>query len=144
MVARNATGLITVRDPETFKVRRTIEGGTGAAEELAPDPHVSATGEWLLTVRESVPRLWHLPTATLIGTFPHERGLVASGNDRGDELRLVTLVGEHALLWNLDTDEWPEIACRAAGRNLTAEEWEQFGPTGEPYRATCEQWQALG
>jgi hypothetical protein len=44
------------------------------------------------------------------------------------------------MVWNLNTDEWAEIACRAAGRNMTVEEWDQFGPEDEPYRATCEEW----
>ena len=128
LVTRGVSGTIAVRDPVTFDVIRTIEGGTSAAEGLAPGPYISPDGEYLLTVKESVPRLWHLPSRTVIGTFPHEAGLVASGNDKGDELRMVSLLGDHALLWNLDVDTWPEIACRAGGRNLSVAEWKSSGP----------------
>ncbi len=30
--------------------------------------------------------------------------------------------------WNVNTDEWYDIACRAAGRNRTRAEWEEIGP----------------
>ena len=55
----------------------------------------------------------------------------------------VTGTEEHLLVWDLDIDSWPDVACLAAGRNMTADEWEQFGPAGEPYQATCPQWPAL-
>lgn len=90
--------------------------------------------------RDDAPRLWHLPTGTSIGTFPHDPGVVATGNDLGDELRLVTLVGDHVLVWSMAPDTWPAVACQAAGRNLTRDGWTQFGPAGEPYHATCPQW----
>ncbi|MDG2112371.1 MAG: hypothetical protein P8N02_07145 [Actinomycetota bacterium] len=56
----------------------------------------------------------------------------------------ITGIGDSFLLWNLDTSTWFDIACQAAGRNLTSEEWKQFGPRNEEYRATCPQWPALG
>jgi hypothetical protein len=28
----------------------------------------------------------------------------------------------HVLLWDFDLDAWPDIACQAAGRNMTSEE----------------------
>ena len=31
-------------------------------------------------------------------------------------------------MWNFDTDPWPDLACRFAGRNLTADERAQLGP----------------
>jgi hypothetical protein len=48
------------------------------------------------------------------------------------------------VIWDLDVDSWPQIACRAVGRNMTIEEWEQHGPKSvdEPYNATCPQWPA--
>ncbi len=52
----------------------------------------------------------------------------------------VTAVGDEILIWNLNTSGWSDIACRAAGRNMTLAEWEQFGPQDEPYNPTCEQW----
>ena len=79
-----------------------------------------------------------------MGTFPNDPGFVASGADASGPLRLISGVGDHALIWNLDVETWPGIACLAAGRNLAQEEWEQFGPTGEPYQRTCPQWPAGG
>ncbi|MFN0030087.1 MAG: hypothetical protein ACKV2O_23270 [Acidimicrobiales bacterium] len=37
-------------------------------------------------------------------------------------MQLVTMDAEHVLLWNLDTSTWPDIACRAAGHNLTGDD----------------------
>ena len=53
--------------------------------------------------------------------------------------RMVTLVGEHTLVWDLDMASWADVACQAAGRNMTRQEWAQFLPH-DPYRATCAQW----
>ncbi len=51
--------------------------------------------------------------------------------------------GWATVVWNLDLERWPEIACQAAGRNLTIAEWEQYGAAGEPYIATCPQWPSM-
>ncbi len=40
--------------------------------------------------------------------------------------RAVSADGENILIWNLNTDEWYDIACRAAGRNMTQAEWEEL------------------
>ena len=80
----------------------------------------------------------------MLGSFPNDEGIVAEGASGSDSLQLATIVGDYVLVWNLNTDEWFDIACQAAGRNFTPEEWEQYGPAGEPYRATCSQWPALG
>jgi len=58
----------------------------------------------------------------------------------GQAKLVAAATGGQTLVWNVDPDTWPELACRAAGRNMTADEWEQFGPQGEPYEATCAQW----
>ena len=52
----------------------------------------------------------------------------------------VTGTEDHLLVWNLNPGDWQEIACLAAGRNLTVSEWEQFGPSGMSYQAPCNQW----
>lgn len=46
--------------------------------------------------------------------------------------------------WNLDDDSWYDVACQAAGRNMTRAEWEQFGPRDAEYRATCPQYPIEG
>ena len=40
--------------------------------------------------------------------------------------RAVSADGENILIWNLNTDEWYDIACRAAGRKMTQAEWEEL------------------
>lgn len=53
---------------------------------------------------------------------------------------MVTAGERSVQVWNLDMSEWPEIACRAAGSNLTRDEWAQWGPRDEDYRAICPQY----
>lgn len=52
--------------------------------------------------------------------------------------RLVSGLGQ-VLVWDVDMAHWGDVACRAAGRNLSHEEWRLYLPPGEPYRATCPQ-----
>ena len=138
---RSVTGRIDIRDSETLEILWSLEGGTSAAENLTLGPYFSPDGRYLLTTRGVLPRLWDLETRTDLGSFPNER--VAVGTAGTDQVRLVTGVGDNAMIWNLQPETWPEIACQAAGRNMTPEEWEQFGPSDEPYRATCPQWPSL-
>ncbi|MFN0089729.1 MAG: AAA family ATPase [Acidimicrobiales bacterium] len=133
-------GAIHERDPDTWAVKRTIAGGTSSSDNLDLGLYLSPDGAYLVTTRDARPRLWRLPTATLVGSFPHKNGLTASGADLGDQLQLVTLDDANVLLWNLDVTTWPAIACRAAGRNLTQAEWKQFGPKDVPRQQTCPQW----
>jgi hypothetical protein len=53
---------------------------------------------------------------------------------------LVTFTGDRAYVWDLEVDHWFDLACRAAGRNLTRLEWSANGPRDEPYHRTCSQW----
>jgi hypothetical protein len=142
LVTLGIDGTIAQRDPQTWAVQRVLAGGVSATDNLDQGVHLSPDGQYLLTTRDRQPRLWHLPTATVIGAFPHRTGLLATGQDYGDALRLVTFDETHALVWNLDVTSWPEIACRAAGRNLSQDEWRQFGPKDVPYTGTCAQWPA--
>jgi WD40 repeat protein len=142
LVTLGIDGTIALRDAQTWAFVREIAGGVSATDNLDPGVYLSADGVFLLTTRDTQPRLWHLPSGTVIGAFPHRAGLVASGVGIGPQLRLVTMEGDHALIWNLEVTSWPDIACRAAGRNFTSAEWAQFGPKGVPYAATCAQWPA--
>ncbi len=82
-------------------------------------------------------------TGELIGDqFPSnnlEFGTAIADGGRG----AVTATSDHFLVWNLTPEEWPDIACRAAGRNMTPEEWDQFWPDA-PYHATCPEWETAG
>ena len=59
-------------------------------------------------------------------TFSHDRDLLA------------TIVGDDVVVWNVDIESWPEIACQTAGRNLSRDEWNEFGFEA-PYHLTCPQ-----
>ena len=144
LATRGRDGSIVLRDPQTYQPSQTLEGGTSSAERFGTGPLISSDGEYLLTVRDQTPRLWHIATEIDLGTFPHDPGLSMTGVDFGDQLQLITGVGDDAIVWNLDIDSWPDIACRAVGRNLTESEWEQFGPGDTDYRATCPQWESPG
>lgn len=144
LATRDLSGSIDIRDPESLDVRYSLVGGVTTSELLSFGPEFSPDSRYLLTTEEQRPRLWDLEARIPIGTFPSDEGMVPGTSVGEDQLNLVTSLGEYALVWNLRMDEWSEIACRAAGRNLTQGEWDQFGPEGEPYRATCTEWPALG
>jgi hypothetical protein len=71
------------------------------------------------------------------GRFPHDLAWAATMASQTNQL--ATVVDGALVVWNIDLDSWPDLACRAAGRNLTRAEWEQFGPAGA-YHATCDRW----
>ncbi len=50
---------------------------------------------------------------------------------------LANINAAYVSVWDLDVDNWANIACEFAGRNMTAEEWAEFGPQTIEYRATC-------
>lgn len=99
----------------------------------------SPDGEYLVTAGDSV-ALVHRDTGSIIGTQIDKGELIGASASLDGE-HAVTASEEHLLVWNLRPDTWPDIACMAAGRNMTAEEWQQYGPP-EEYRATCPQWPA--
>ena len=57
LVTRSTNGDIAIRDPASFAIRDTIEGGLGAFEDLSPGPYLSQDGTYLLTVREAADAL---------------------------------------------------------------------------------------
>lgn len=84
----------------------------------------------------------HVESGTVLGQrFPtSELTFGPSVGDGGGAL--VTGTPDHLLVWDLTPGDWADIACRAAGRNMTREEWEQFSWSDEPYRRTCAEWPA--
>jgi WD40 repeat protein len=80
-------------------------------------------------------------TGSLVGTpFPSQA--VDSASIAGDGMSVVTGTDDHLLVWDLDPTSWADLACHAAGRNMTQDEWQQYGWIDEPYRPTCPQWEA--
>jgi WD40 repeat protein len=64
--------------------------------------------------------------------------------DRPGGFRLVSSTSTNVgtdMVWDFNPADWPMIACRLAGRNLTQDEWKQYLP-GRPYEVTCPQWPA--
>jgi DNA-binding SARP family transcriptional activator/WD40 repeat protein len=143
LVTGAADGVITVRDPQSFQPDgNPLLGNTDGIEGFSQGPMFTDDSRWMTTTMDGALRLWDFEERRLVGKpFPEtDEGITysSSGAHYG-----VTLLDGRAVVWDLDVTNWPAIACRAAGRNLTADEWSQFGPAGEPYRATCPQWPSL-
>jgi DNA-binding SARP family transcriptional activator/WD40 repeat protein/tRNA A-37 threonylcarbamoyl transferase component Bud32 len=129
---------IELRDASTFDVVfgpkpaiTSINVGGQSPDITADDRHAIVGGgptgatlldlETLEAVGEEFPYI-HTPWPASLAA---EANLLATATDHG------------TVIWNVDVDEWPQIACRAAGRNMTHTEWTQVGPADEAYRATC-------
>jgi hypothetical protein len=101
----------------------------------------SPDGRHLKVARLSGAQLWDAERLEPIGApfpdGPDQRAATLAA----DTNQLATVADRATLVWNIDLDTWPELACLAAGRKLTREEWEEFGPGGD-YRATCDRWPA--
>jgi hypothetical protein len=122
-----------LRDPNTHEPIGML---LGALDEV-PDGQFwfSDDGRYMISGGKEAARLWDLELREQLGdVFPNDPNFLAGGNDGPV---LVTAVGDFMMVWNLSTDEWPGIACQAAGRNLTLEEWEQFGPRDTERYAIC-------
>lgn len=132
----DSAGAIVLRDPDTLDVvGRPLLGHNATVLKWA----WSADGSKLATVdRNQVARVWDIETFTQLGDeIPFmENWIIWSPNGRD----LAVPAADGYLLWNYDTDQWADIACEMAGRNLTKDEWEQFGPRTIDYRATCPQY----
>ena len=111
------------------------ESKLGRALEITTD------GRYLKVARLSGAQLWDAERLEPIGApFPDSPDQWAA-TLAADTNQLTTVADRATLVWNIDLDTWPELACFAAGRNLTREEWEEFGPGGD-YHATCDRWPA--
>ena len=132
-------GRVTLYDPRSLEPVREL-----AAAVAEPDPFIrtmafSPDDRFLLTTYGGEARLWDTSTGLAIGDpFPNDRGISILGRE-GEGLHLATLVDGDLVSWNLDVDTWVDVACQAAGRNLTRGEWDQYGPDDTEPRATCPQ-----
>ena len=129
-------GTIALRAADSLELVHQLRGA-GPPEDLGGHVVWSADGRFLLSRFESAVRMWDTESGLQLGSaFPNDEGVIPGGAT-GDTAQLVTRVGADLFVWNLDVDSWLDIACRAAGRNLTTEEWEQFGPADGEYQAVC-------
>jgi len=130
-----ADGTILLRDPDTHEpVGEPLVGHRGAVVPVGAFFNADSTR--LVTAGvDGQTLLWDVESRAQIGDpWPGGEG----GTGSPDGRFVITMVGEHMLLWGIETDHWAAIACRAAGRNMTRAEWEEFGPAGEDYGATCQ------
>jgi WD40 repeat protein len=143
LVTVSIDGAITFRDPVTLQPDGPpLLGNTDGVEGFSFGPFFTDDDRFMITAADGELRLFDVEQRVLVGgPFPRagDRTGIATRNGRYG----VTAIDDTAMIWEIDPDRWPEIACRAAGRNLTPDEWAQFGPSGEPYRATCDQWPSL-
>jgi WD40 repeat protein len=140
LATASSNGQITIRDGETFEAIRHMAGPLATLNIGTGGPLIFSTDDsLLLTDHDNVARLWDVGSGQQIGIDMTTSDGTNSGVNAGAELQLVTGTDSRALVWNLDTDSWADVACRAAGSNLTAAEWDQWGPRDEAHRAICEQ-----
>ena len=133
-------GQITIRDGETFEAIRHMAGPVATLNLGTGGPLIfSADDSLLITDHDNVARLWDVDSGQQIGVDMTTTDGTNSGINTGDELQLITGTPSSALIWNLDPDSWADIACRAAGSNLSPAEWDQWGARDEPHRTVCEQ-----
>ena len=136
-------GTITFRDPDSLQPDGPLLlGNTDGVQGFSLGPYFSPDDRWMLTISDGELRLFDVAERVMVGG-PFPRDETGFGNPARNARFAVTVLDGRAVVWDLDVERWPEIACHAAGRNLTPGEWEQFGPAGEPYRATCDQWPSL-
>ena len=138
-------GVIEERNATSYELIRQMAGQerpTGGADSL-PVPVDPERDLWM-TIFAGHPRLLDPNTGVQIGaTFPHDDRAILIGTSDGHDgapMQLVTAVDGTARVWNLATETWFDLACAAAGRNLTEEEWELLGPRDSDYQVTCAQW----
>jgi WD40 repeat protein len=140
LATTSSVGTVSIRDGSTFELIRNMVGSSGNENLWAEGGLLfSADSKHLLTNIDGPGRLWNVTTGEQIGSEFETHRSTNSGANYGENLQLVTGTEKHALIWNLDIEEWPEIACKTAGSNLTENEWQQWGPSDEPYRAICPQ-----
>jgi len=137
LATSSSDGTVSIRDGETYEVIREMVGAVGKTAWNNGTPMFSSDRSILLTAFDNVGRLWDVNSGEQIGLPLETATGTLVGANRGESLQLITGTETAALVWNLDMDAWPEIACRTAASNLTQAEWEQWGPQDTDRRAIC-------
>ncbi len=98
----------------------------------------SVDGKRLLSTSNEESVLWDSESRTRIADGLPTMMMWPDPSQGGD--RAVSADGENIFIWNLNTDEWYDIACRAAGRNMTPARGTRSGPatprTRRPVRSS--------
>jgi DNA-binding SARP family transcriptional activator len=113
---------------------RFVAQGSQSPDILAGDRYAIMGGAGVGAV------LWDLEQLTIVGdSFPFETNTRQPAVASKAHV-LATTHDERVVLWKVEPESWPDVACRAAGRNMTRAEWLTKGPSDQPYRATCDRW----
>lgn len=137
IVTVGADGSVVEIDPSVGRAVRELDDAGNAAGERAVPPRFSPDGTLMYSATDGAARIWHVPSGRRLGTLPSDSGEVPSATEDDDRLRVVTPVAGRALIWDLEADGWIEVACAAAGRDMTATEWAAHGPRDADHRSTC-------
>ncbi|MGI9605770.1 MAG: BTAD domain-containing putative transcriptional regulator [Acidimicrobiales bacterium] len=141
IVTIGGRGDVWVLGAESLERVRSLDPADTSTEAGAQLPVFSTDGEWMFSAADGVARVWHVETGLQLGApLPSQAGGLPHAVAQGDVLRVVTPLEGNALVWNLDPVMWVDIACRAAGRNMTADEWALFGPRDASRAASCPQY----
>ena len=123
------SGDLSVRDPDTFEPIRQFALDSGTNEGIPVQSMAfSDDGRFLMTTHDTQGRLWEVETGRLIGAPIATLASSVPAALPGVRVGLLTASERWVEIWNFDVDAWADIACRAAGRNMTRAEWDQFGP----------------
>lgn len=129
-------GTIVLRDANSLQPMSEPFVGDTSSSAASLGPWFSADGRYLITTGDGNGRLWDIASQRQVGgVFPSDPEW--NGAASLDGRWLMTGRNGQMVRWDLDVTRWPDLACRAAGRNLTADEWRQFGPSRAAYRPTC-------
>ncbi len=134
------SGEIVIRDGLSYERIRTLTGDSGVNGSFGGLLAFSDDDRYLLSAVDGQAQLWDVATGTPIGgpisIAPGVNAIAYSGTAVG----FVGIANGRVQNWRLDPSTWKDLACQAAGRNLTIAEWQQYGPKREPYHQTCPQW----
>lgn len=112
LVTVDQDGSLFVRDPSDFSVERVLPANLAVSFQFVMS---FVDDRYLVVFDEEGAELWNIESGVRVGDpFPNDPDFLAFRADSGP---LLTAEGPWALLWNLDTAEWFDIACQAAGRN---------------------------
>jgi DNA-binding SARP family transcriptional activator/tRNA A-37 threonylcarbamoyl transferase component Bud32 len=135
-------GVSTLRDGTTFEALRTLRSDTGSGNVWGKSAAFSPDNRYLITAIDGRARLWDVMSGAAIGgpvaglVIPKGVAWLSSG----DELRYYRVTEDHVETWHFDIDRFRDMACEAAGRNLTEDEWAIYVSRDQPYEPTCPQW----
>lgn len=126
---------LSVKDPAaTARVLDNPQGMGLSGAAFTPD------SRWLVTSHDSMSEqgntLWKLDVADTAPVSLPGGKLISGGAFSADGRWLVARGVDSLQLWPMRLDELLDLACRAAGRNLTQGEWKEYFP-GQEYRRTC-------